>query len=88
MTEKDIFKVALQFTDPDARSAYVAQACGSDEHLRRRVEILLRLHDRADNVLGRPAVEQIADALSRLGRSTAPSPRPGRSRPSGDTAIH
>jgi hypothetical protein len=88
MTEKEIFAVALQFTDPDARSAYVAQACGDDEHFQRRVEILLRLYDRADNFLGRPAVEQIADALSRLRRSADPSPRPGRRPQSGDTAIY
>jgi hypothetical protein len=88
MTERDIFTICLQFTDPDARSAYVAQACGGDEHLRRRVEILLRLYDRADDFLARPAVAQIADALSRLRRSADPSPYPGRTRPNGDTAIH
>jgi hypothetical protein len=88
MTEKEIFTVALQLTDPDERSAYLTRVCRGDAQLRRRVEILLRLHDRADNFLGRTAVEQIADALSRLGRSTDPSPRPGRGHQSGDTAIH
>jgi hypothetical protein len=68
MTQQDIFTAALQITDPDARSAYLTQACGGDAELRRRVEILLRTHASAGDFLARPAVEQLAGAQS---------PRPG-----------
>jgi hypothetical protein len=88
MPEKDIFITALQITEPDARSAYLAQACGGDAQLRRRIEVLLRAYERTGDFLSRSAVEQIADALNRLSRSTDPCPHPGRSRPNGDTAIH
>src|SRR5215831_6021652 len=67
MTQQDIFTAALQITDPDGRAAYLAQACGGDAELRRRVEILLRTHEGAGDFLARPAVEQLAGD---------PSPRP------------
>jgi hypothetical protein len=88
MTEKDIFTVALQLTEPEARSAYLTQACRGDAELRRRVEILLRTYDRLENFMARSPVEKLADALVRLGRLTDPGPHPGRKRRSGDTAIH
>jgi hypothetical protein len=88
MTEKDIFTVALQLTDPDARSAYLTQACRGDAALRRRVEILLRTYGRLGDFLARSPVEKVAAALSRLGLPTDPAPRPGRKPQSGDTAIH
>src|SRR5262245_33472922 len=69
MTQQDIFTVALQITDPDGRAAYLAQACGGDAELRRRVEILLRTHEGAGDFLARPAVEQLAGD---------PPPRPAR----------
>src|SRR5262245_44933910 len=60
MRQRDIFTAALQITDPDERSAYLGQACGSDGGLRRRVEVLLRNHESAGDFLVRPAVEQMA----------------------------
>jgi eukaryotic-like serine/threonine-protein kinase len=60
MTQQDIFTAALTITDPEARSAYLARACGGDAELRRRVEILLRTHESAGDFLTRPAVEQLA----------------------------
>ena len=68
MTQQDIFTAAVQITDPDARSAYLARACGDDPDLRRRVEILLQTHESAGDFLARPAFEQLA---------AAPSPPPG-----------
>jgi hypothetical protein len=50
MTQQDIFTAALQITDPDARSVYLAQACGGDAGLPRRVEILLKTHESAGDV--------------------------------------
>jgi hypothetical protein len=64
MTQQDIFTAALQITDADARSDYLAQACGGDADLRRRVEVLLQTHDSAGDFLVRPAVEQLAGAPS------------------------
>jgi hypothetical protein len=87
-TEKDIFLIALQLTEPEARSAYLTQACRGDAGLRRRVEILLRTYDRLGDFMARSPVEKLADALNRLGLATEPSPRRGRRPRSGDTAIH
>ena len=44
MTESGIFKVAIQLS-PEDRPAYLKQACGADEVLRREVESLLHEHD-------------------------------------------
>src|SRR5262245_55399804 len=60
MNERDIFIAARDKTDPAARSAYLAQACGGDAALRRRVEGLLRASARAGDFLETPAAEQIA----------------------------
>jgi serine/threonine protein kinase len=60
MLQQDIFTAALQIPDPDERAAYLAQACGRDAELLRRVEILLRAHESAGDFLSRPAVEQLA----------------------------
>jgi tRNA A-37 threonylcarbamoyl transferase component Bud32 len=42
------------------RDAFVAQACGDDEDLRREVASLLAVHDRAGDFLNRPAAEILA----------------------------
>jgi hypothetical protein len=88
MTEKEIFTVALQLTEPEARSAYLTQACRGDTELRHRVEILLRTYDRLGDFMARSPVEKLANALRRLGLAAEPAPRLGPRRPSGDTAIH
>jgi serine/threonine protein kinase/Flp pilus assembly protein TadD len=54
MTERDIFIAALQRDDPDARRAYLAEACGPDAALRTRVEELLAVHERAASFLESP----------------------------------
>jgi hypothetical protein len=83
MTQQDIFTAALQITDPDARSAYLAQACGGDADLRRRVEILVQTHESAGDFLARPAIEQLAAAIPGLDSAAAdlsflaPSIEPG-----------
>ena len=41
MSERDIFLAALEIADPAARAAYLAEACGADAGLRRRVDGLL-----------------------------------------------
>ncbi|HET6575570.1 MAG TPA: serine/threonine-protein kinase, partial [Fimbriiglobus sp.] len=49
-----IFCEAVAIPSPEARSSYVAQACGGDEELRRQVESLLDAHFRAGSFLDQP----------------------------------
>src|SRR5947209_304333 len=53
-----IFLEALDKVSHPERTAFVAQACGGDGKLRRRVEALLRAHDTPFEMLDRPASEQ------------------------------
>ncbi len=50
-----IFCEAVEMTEPAARAAYLAGACGGDELLRREVEALLRAHEIAGKFLVAPA---------------------------------
>ncbi len=75
MSEATIFATALEKHDPAERAAYLDRACAGDAVLRRRVEELLAVHDRAADYLERPAVEQLTaeGGLDFL----QPSDRPG-----------
>jgi serine/threonine-protein kinase len=55
MSELDLFIAALERDDAAERDAYLAQACGGDADLRRRVERLLRLHGQAGSFLEQQA---------------------------------
>jgi tRNA A-37 threonylcarbamoyl transferase component Bud32 len=46
--------------EPARRDAFVEQACGDDDEIRREVASLLAAHDRAGDFLDRPAAEQIS----------------------------
>jgi WD40 repeat protein/serine/threonine protein kinase len=50
---KEIFHAALS-RPAEARSAYVARACGDDDRLRAEVEALLEAHENAGTFLGEP----------------------------------
>ncbi|MGB2822172.1 MAG: serine/threonine-protein kinase, partial [Phycisphaerae bacterium] len=52
----DIFAEAIEVEPGEARRAYIEQACAGDEHLRARVEGLLRAHEEAGDFLNRPAL--------------------------------
>jgi len=52
---KAIFLAAVDRDTPEERAAVLAERCGDDAALRRRVEALLRAHDQPGNVLGAPA---------------------------------
>jgi serine/threonine protein kinase/tetratricopeptide (TPR) repeat protein len=41
MNEREVFIAALQIDDPAARAAYLDQACGGDNELRKRLDVLL-----------------------------------------------
>jgi len=53
-TEEAIFKAAIKLESPAERMAYVRQACGSNEALRARLDVLLQAHDEAGNFLEAP----------------------------------
>jgi len=59
-----IFKSAISL-DPEARNAYVAGQCGSDESLRAEVEKLLASHEQAseEHFIGGMAAEAVAPLL-------------------------
>src|SRR5689334_14772403 len=57
---KDVFLAALEKTTAADRTAYLDEACASNADLRRRVEAMLRAHDRPDPLLDRPAAEHLA----------------------------
>jgi serine/threonine protein kinase/WD40 repeat protein len=48
---ESIFLAALEKETPEARAAYLAEACQGDANLRRCVERLLNAHARADSIL-------------------------------------
>ena len=77
---KDIFLAAAEQTDPREREACLRQACGDDDALRRRVEVLLRRHDQArvvveDDVLVR--FQDAADVSRGPAAGAASGPRRG-----------
>jgi tetratricopeptide (TPR) repeat protein len=59
MDEQAIFLAALERDDPDERAAYVEQACGDDDDLRRRVRELLQSHEESEGFLERPYLESV-----------------------------
>jgi eukaryotic-like serine/threonine-protein kinase len=50
--------------EPARRDAFVAEACGDDEELRREVASLLAAHDRAGDFLERPASAVLAGGIA------------------------
>ena len=51
---KEVFLAAVERASPDQREAFLRQACGADEELRRQVGALLRRHDQAGSFLESP----------------------------------
>jgi formylglycine-generating enzyme required for sulfatase activity len=60
MTEETIFASALE-KPPAERSAYLADACGGDESLRKRLEALLAASEKVGNFMANPAVGPAVD---------------------------
>src|SRR5437868_5043938 len=59
-----LFHAALE-REPEQRSAFLDEACASDEVLRKEVEALLAAHENAESFIENPAFEVEAEALAR-----------------------
>jgi eukaryotic-like serine/threonine-protein kinase len=51
---KEIFNSAIQY-EPKGRAAFLLQACGGDEALRKEVESLLASHEKDGSFIDSPA---------------------------------
>ena len=58
---EQILEAALEKA-PDARSAYIAQACRGDEDLRREVETLIKAYDQAGSFIEAPLLAGVSTA--------------------------
>jgi serine/threonine protein kinase len=56
MNEDTIFHIARE-KPPEERAVFLETACGGDETLRRRLEVILRAHDQPGSFLARPAID-------------------------------
>src|SRR6266545_2462821 len=77
MTDETIFAAALEKSNPAERTAFVAEACGADVELRRRIEGLLAAHDKAGTFLHRPAVALPDPAEAETHAYRPPGSEPG-----------
>ena len=50
LSERSIFEAAFDKGSPEERAAYLDQACGPNEGLRKNVEALLAAHDRLGTI--------------------------------------
>src|SRR6185436_9024085 len=60
---ENIYHAALT-REPQTRDAFLEQACGGDEEIRREVDSLLKFDERAGSFIERPAVEVAARAMA------------------------
>src|SRR5215467_8315242 len=60
--------------EKSARAAFLDQACGGDEALRRAVQLLLVQHEKDDDFLESPAMEVAAEYLARQSDALLPDP--------------
>jgi serine/threonine protein kinase len=83
VSEESLFHLALG-KPAGERAAFLEQACGGDDALRRHVEALLQAHDNPGSFLHAPAVHLGATAESQPGRRAAAAdsgPRPSNEGP-------
>ncbi len=50
LSERSVFEAAIEKGSPQKRAAYLDEACGGNERLRREAEALLAIHDQAGTV--------------------------------------
>src|SRR5438045_3085129 len=73
---KDIFLAAVEQNGRPEREAYLRQACGDDDALRRRVEALLGRHEQTGSFLEQPAFDAAAMlATQSAGADDHPAPQ-------------
>src|SRR6266849_7843678 len=63
--------------EKSARAAFLEQACGGDDGLRRAVELLLAQHEKDDSFLESPAMEVAAEYLARQADAVFSDPLAG-----------
>ena len=63
---EDLFHAALE-RSPEARRAFLDEACGEDAELRRQVEMLVSKDEHAGSLLERPVLTDVAAALGARG---------------------
>jgi serine/threonine protein kinase/Tol biopolymer transport system component len=69
---EELYHAALERAESQ-RPAFLEQACGGDEGLRREVESLLSFHQQAGSFIEAPALEEAARALASSGATSTPS---------------
>src|SRR5215470_6566131 len=62
-SQDEIFLKAREITDPAEQAAYLAQACGSDAELRKRVEAMLRDAEKAEEFFGQKGTIVVRPSL-------------------------
>jgi serine/threonine protein kinase len=75
MTQREIFLEVVEMATPEARAAYLEEACAGDVTLRCKVNELLEEHFSDDSLLAGPAVEA---GRSEVECQQAPAPMLGR----------
>src|SRR5262245_12972947 len=57
---RSVFLAAVENHAPERWPAFLDEACGGDPELRRRVEVLLRAHEKANSLLDAPSPDLAA----------------------------
>ena len=70
MIERKLFESALEFADPQARQAFLDQACQGDGDLRAKVDALLNSHAAAGSFLDIPVGNQIGPRADNITTNT------------------
>src|ERR1700752_1089564 len=82
-----LYHAALE-VEESRRSAFLQDACGTDEALRREVEVLLSREKRAEKFMGTPALEVAARALAQDQDRPNPGLEENELRLAGKTISH
>ena len=73
----EVFTEAIQLQDEE-RIAFLDKVCGKDEDLHRRIEALLRFHERAGDFLETPPTASISESRAKVTAGEKPGDQVGR----------
>src|SRR5580704_7002158 len=73
-SDVEVFTEAIQLQDVE-RIAFLDKVCGKDEDLHRRIEALLRFHERAGDFLETPPTASISESRAKVATSEKPEER-------------